>query len=190
MTPSSKQISNNMLEQWIFPIFGEYSGQCFIIDSYLITAAHVIAKNKEPYTVLWNNQRMSLCKKDAILYELTEINENYRDYAVFALPQQTESPLHLMTLKDFAIELSCYFKVEENFRLELRSSNAIMDKVYSDSFFTCTMHSMIFSGRSGCPLIDIDNNVVGMLVAGDDKSICAFQSAAYIKKILEQCLAN
>lgn len=49
---------------------------------------------------------------------------------------------------------------------------------------------MLAIGDSGTPLFDSNNNVVGMLVAGDDKSICAFQSASYIKNILISLTAN
>ena len=186
-----------MLEQWILPVFNRANhhttcGQCFIVGSYLITAAHVIYKDDEyvdAYVVIENNP-IYLHREQALLYELSHtIDENYHDYAVFALPEVSNSPLHLKSITDTKDDLTClcqrYAKLENGGifdipHLELMTSRARFHKQYSDYLFDCEVNPMLIKGDSGCPIVDKENNVVGMLVAGDDKSICAFQNANYI----------
>lgn len=204
MIPSSKQISIDMLEQWILPVYDRANnnakrGQCFIVGSYLITAAHVIYLQDEfidAYVVL-KNIPISLHREQALLYEHSpQIDENYHDYAVFALPQVSKSPLQLKSISDDEECLTCFYK--RNVKLEegsvphlaLMTSEAKLNRLYSDNLFLCNVNPMLIKGDSGCPIVDKENNVVGMLVAGDDKSICAFQSAVFIKNILNQCIAN
>ena len=207
MIPSFKQISNNMLEQWILPVFNRANenskcGQCFIVGSYLITAAHVIYKDDEyinAYAV-FKSHPINLHREQALLYEHSHtIDGNYHDCAIFVLPEVSDSPLHLKYITDTKDDLTClcqrYAKLENGGifdipHLELMTSRARFHKQYSDYLFDCEVNPMLIKGDSGCPIVDKENNVVGMLVAGDDKSICAFQSAAYIKKILNQCATN
>ncbi len=190
-----------MLEQWILPVFNRANndtkrGQCFIVGSYLITAAHVIYKEDEfidAYVVL-NNVPMNLHREQALIYEFNpKIEENYHDYAVFSLPEVSDSPFHLKSLNDDKECLTCFYhryvKLENGSifdvpHLELMTSRARFHKQYSNYLFDCEVNPMLIKGDSGCPIIDNENNIVGMLVAGDDKSICAFQSAAFIKNIL------
>ena len=201
MIPSFKQISNNMLEQWILPVFNRANenskcGQCFIVGSYLITAAHVIYKDDEyinAYAV-FKSHPINLHREKALLYEHSHtIDGNYHDYAIFALPEISDSPLHLETITDKKEDLTCFYQryvksgngsIWNVPNLELMTSRARLHEQYSDCLFDCEVNPMLIKGDSGCPIVDKENNVVGMLVAGDDKSICAFQSAAFIKNII------
>lgn len=201
MILSSNQRSNNMLEQWILPVFNRANhhttcGQCFIVGSYLITAAHVIYKDDEyvdAYVVIENNP-IYLHREQALLYELSHtIDENYHDYAVFALPEVSNSPLHLKSITDNRDCLTCFYQrcvksgngsIWNVPNSELMTSRTQFHTQYSDYLFDCEVNPMLIKGDSGCPIVDKENNVVGMLVAGDDKSICAFQSAAFIKNII------
>ena len=70
-------------------------------------------------------------------------------------------------------------------------SYAKLDAVLSSKLFQCEISPVLSEGDSGCPIM-INNNVVGILLGAftQNINIHLFQSAAYIKKILDQCLAN
>ena len=198
MIPSSKQISNNMLEQWILPVFdtntGCVSGQCFIIDSYLITAAHIVIDLSQPYVCIGENK-----------YELNSKNASYvkylkkedEDCAIFRLPYTYQSPLQLADKIDISQEMNCYYvreRSEDSIMRQLKVSNVQQISVLSDKAILCHINPMLYEGDSGCPIITANNEVVGMLAGSTEDSscshICAFQSAVYVKKIIEQCLEN
>ena len=76
----------------------------------------------------------------------------------------------------------------------LLQSSAQIVPILNEKAFVCEVTPMLREGDSGCPIVNANNEVVGMLVGSTEDSvcshICAFQSAAYIKKIIQQCQAN
>ena len=203
MILSSNQRSNNMLEQWILPIFykkdeqGEkntLAGQCVWVNNYLITAAHVVDKiNNEPYVIL-RGEELSLVKEEAIAYSYTpQINklEDYEDYAIFHVINKLHSPLHLSEIISNN-NMTCFYN-KKHLTNEMRflCSYAKLDAVLSSKLFQCEISPVLSEGDSGCPIM-INNNVVGILLGAftQNINIHLFQGAAYIKKILDQCLAN
>lgn len=192
-----------MFEQWILPIFykkdeqGEkntLAGQCVWVNNYLITAAHVVDKiNNEPYVRL-RGEELSLVKEEAIAYSYTpQINklEDYEDYAIFHVINKLHSPLHLSEIISNN-NMTCFYN-KKHLTNEMRflCSYAKLDAVLSSKLFQCEISPVLSEGDSGCPIM-INNNVVGILLGAlnQNRNIHLFQSAAYIKKILDQCLAN
>ena len=224
MIPSSDQLSNNMLEQWILPVFykkdeqGEkdtIGGQCFLVNNFLVTAAHVINDDwKEPY-IQFGEKNIPLKKEDAIAYSYTPIIENlgdYEDFAIFPLHFEIKSPLIFSEI-EIESNLLCYYchkdqqekidiydntifsiieKPQTSNEIHIFTSLATFDNIISQKLFLCKVSPILAEGDSGCPILTTDNKVLGLLIGvrKEDIYIHVFQSAAYIKKILNLCIVN
>jgi hypothetical protein len=192
------------------------AGQCVWVNNYLITAAHVVDKiNNEPYVRL-RGEELSLVKEEAIAYSYTpQINklEDYEDYAIFHVINKLHSPLHLSEIISNN-NMTCFYNKKQQRQeicdtkrgsiwetldqepiltneMRFLCSSAKLDAVLSSKLFQCEISPVLSEGDSGCPIM-INNNVVGILLGAftQNINIHLFQSAAYIKKILDQCLAN
>lgn len=173
------------ISKWILPVYSgtdHYEGRSFIVGSYLVTAAHVIIDLPLPYVSL-ENEKYELKSENAILVLYNRsLNE---DCAIFKLPQTYQSPFQLADIIPQEQEiLTCYYIKQQN-----RCISASTAKVFhtEEKAFMCYMDSMLCEGDSGSPILNAKNEIVGMLVAGDDKSICAFQSATFIIDLLSKC---
>ncbi len=170
------------ISKLILPVYSgtdHYEGRSFIVAPYLVTAAHVVIDLPLPY-VLLENEKYELKSENAIsvLYNHS-LNE---DCAIFKLPQTYQSPFQLADIIPQRQEiLTCYCIKQQN-----RCISASTAKIFhtEEKAFMCYMDPMLCGGDSGSPILNAKNEIVGMLVAGDDKSICAFQSAAFIKNII------
>ena len=195
-----------MLEQWILPVYdetgGDICGQCFIIGSYIITAAHVVECAKEPYVnishTIGHDLRIYLRREKAFVYVSNcSNNEKLEDCAIYTLPTETESPLQLTDISTIDKDLNCYY-VEENietttskigvfshsYSKQLNCSTVQHKEILSDRVFVCNVIPMLKKGHSGCPIMTKDCKVVGFLHGGNDINTCVFQSAAFIKALI------
>lgn len=190
---------DNILEQWILPVFYEkdeqgerdtIGGQCFVIGSLLITAAHVIENSYKPYVNIGDEKRY-LTKENALVCKYNKREDE--DYIVFHFYGE-KSPLQFATIKKTSQGLICRYYRKQEKQVVLLQSFAKISPISTEKAFVCEVNPMLYEGDSGCPIINANNEVIGMLVGStEDRAcshICAFQNAAYIKKIIEQCLEN
>lgn len=158
-------------------------GQCFIIDSYLITAAHVLDELTEPY-VLIDGEKMKLYKRNALRYirKISKSDNIIEDCAIFALSKVHMTTLHLKNAITDANNLKCFYNTHVGSR-NLAISDA---KVVSQAkhFFLCNVSPMLYKACSGCPVVENGKEVVGMLIGGDDVNTCVFQSSTFIQNLI------
>lgn len=161
-------------------------GQCFVIGSYLITAAHVIDELIEPY-VLIDGQNVQLRKENSLHYvrKISKSDNIIEDCAIFALSKEYKT-LHLKSAITVGDKLKCFYNTHVESRILNVSNAKVVNK--AKHFFLSNVSPMLYKACSGCPIIANGNQVVGMLVGGDDKSICVFQSAAFIENIINNYL--
>ena len=158
-------------------------GQCFIVESFLITAAHIIDDLTEPYVII-DGEKVQLWKEKALHYKriISESDNVIVDCAIFALPIAHMSTLRLREAIKDGENLKCFY----NSHMECRALDVSDAKVVSQAnqFFICSVNPMLYKGCSGCPIMANENEVVGMLIGGDDNNLCVFQSAAFIKHLI------
>lgn len=176
---------------WIFPIFdgdtAAIGGQCFVVDTFVFTAAHVIDALSCPYTII-GGERFSLSKDNACRFMYNHGNDE--DCAVFNLPWKSESSMLLADIEGVQGKLKCKYVGyvhEENgsLSLQLQSSEAQLVRIEGNAFL-CNASPMMKEGCSGSPIMTEDGQVVGMLVGGDDVSVCGFQRGQYILSLINQ----
>ena len=190
-------------------------GQSFVVGTCLITAAHVIVDAYRPYIIL-AGERLYLMKENTIAYSFTPNTDNlgdYEDYAIFLLSNELKSPLSFSKIENKSNWLCKYRRKVQHENMEICESNifstkakkqksyvkthlftslATFDNIISPKLFQCKVSPVLAKGDSGCPIVTTDNQIIGFLIGAREENldIHLFQSAAFIKKILEQCLAN
>lgn len=184
-----------MVEHWIWPIHNtderqSIIGQCFVVGSHLITAAHVIEESYRPYVYIGDEKRY-LTKENAFVCKHNKYEDE--DYIVFHF-QGKISPLQIAAIEKTSQRLICRYCRKQEKKVVLLQSSAQIVPILNEKAFVCEVTPMLREGDSGCPIVNANNEVVGMLVGSTEDSvcshICAFQSATYIKKIIQQCQAN
>ena len=107
--------------------------------------------------------------------------------------QEINSPLHFIELSSSEQELTCFSvkKVDaQTNQLEIHSSAAHILSVASNKAIICELNPMLCECDSGSPVITENYEVIGMLVGGVGdapcNNICGFQSAAFIKDLINQ----
>ena len=197
-----------MLEQWILPVYGisgDICGQSFIVGPYIITSAHVLEEDKEVFVDIPNHsknaQRIFFKKENAFALANNSLrNDNIEDCAVFQLPKETDSPLRFTDVSYADEPLYCYYvdnvQTATNFTgvfsqlnsKMLKYSTAKFDRKLNDKLFVGNVDPMLRKGHSGCPIVTENYEVIGMLVGGFGEtscnSICGFQSATFIKNLI------
>lgn len=186
------------------PDGGEITGIGFFVDGYFITAGHVI--NKTNYFKVYLpsgkiGKHYEFCKDDAIIYSSSDseyVQYYILDIAIFRAPC-VESPIKL-SFKTPQLGTECFFytvRVHENSPkdlLTLQNSNGkeIVDfkakakiKEIQGTKYKCFTQEILKGGDSGCPVLDADKNVIGVLCGGKDETI-AFQPISVFKELLSK----
>jgi len=183
-----------MLEKCILPVFEtderqSIGGQCFMVGDYLITASHVVEKLYRPY-VMCDGHRFYLTKDNAIVYSNNKSEDE--DIAIFSM-QGVNSPLFFKEPLTSELALTCYSisKADpQTCRLEFKHYNVCILSIVSNKAIICEVSPMLCEHDSGCPIVTENYEVIGMLVGGVGdapcNNICGFQSAAFIKDLINQ----
>lgn len=192
------------IENYILPIFGEVQCGCgFFVGNHFITAGHVVTKCNLPLLVWYNGEKHELNFYNLlkISYSKDISDSTYcADYAVFEF-ENINSPLELanyvpingqllrcvtydLVHTKVANNVSTIFSNEE--RVVKINTSAIVRTERRENFFACDTKSILHEGNSGCPLIDSDNRVVGILHGGTKiPECCVFQSAYSIGQLIK-----
>lgn len=167
-------------------------GNGFLINDYLITAAHVI-EDSHAYIKL-DNKNIQLNRDNLVLYQsISQKEESYRnpnnaDVAVFHI-NGIKSPLVLSDDNPIYGDTLCSYYYNDN---EWNESIATvggdnMDEWMIGNFFGCIVEPIhpTSGGSSGSPLIK-GNIVYGILSAGnqEDPRICVFTLASFVNKMI------
>lgn len=179
-----------MENNWIIPIFDgatdSIGGQSFVVGNHLITAAHVIGMLESPY-VLLNGKKFGLLREEATC--IKHDPSNNIDCAIYTLPAYVSSPLQMGDIETAKDKLKCLYvgyhhSSNGSVELQLKSSDAHYLGIEGNAF-VCNVEPMLKDGCSGCPIISDESQVVGMLVGGDDHSMCGFQRGQYITHLMK-----
>lgn len=178
-----------MPNNWILPVFDgdtdAISGQCFIAGAYIITAAHIIETLSRPYIIL-DKERFELRRDNA--YRFQHNPSQNMDCTIFHLTHEISSPLHFFDIEGVNGPLECRYvnyvhEANGSINIQLKSSSAQLIGIEGHAFL-CSVRPMLNEGCSGSPLLAGDDQVVGMLVGGDDVNVCGFQRASFIQNLL------
>ena len=193
----------NKIESFVVPIMGQAQQGCgFFVGNYFITAGHVLEESKLPLSIIYDGKQILLNESTAIEVnyskELTG-DESETDFALFAL-NGINSPLKLADYKpSIGQELRCFtydtvvYKDEtpnipaifaNREEIVTVDCKAVVREEALGNFFACDINSILKKGNSGCPVIDSDNNVVGILRGGTHLPECCIFQYAYVIKAL------
>lgn len=198
-------MTTTQIDSFVVPVMGLAQQGCgFFVGNYFITAGHVIGDGEFSPSIVFEGKRIVLDKNKALKVCYSEQisgDESESDFAVFAV-DGINSPLKLADYKPLAGQvLRCITydtvvqKDEMHGTLEIFATKeeivtvnctATVREETLGNFFACDTDSILKKGNSGSPVIDSDNNVVGILRGGTYlPECCIFQYAGVIKELLE-----
>lgn len=193
---------------FIIPIMGQAQQGCgFFVGNYFITAGHVIENYDGVLSIWFDGKEIELDRHKAlIICNSNRINEDGSDadFAVFSV-DEVDSPLEFADYKPTPNQkLRCvtYDTVfVEDDKPGIPKIFAYKDEIVKveaqatvrqdtlGNYFACNTTPNLKKGNSGSPLLDSDNNVVGILRGGTYSNMpecCIFQYVDIIKALLKQ----
>ena len=197
-TEAENQLNVLSMDKYIVPIFGQAQQGCgFFVGNYFITGYHVIEEYEKPLYIWFDSKKYVLDKNKAIKTSCSRTNS---DFAVFSF-EKIDSPLELADYEPaFGQMLHCITYdtiVAKNSKpnlldifaktdhVEKKSTSVVVREEKQGDFFACDTESVLREGNSGCPVLDTNNKIVGLLVGGTDVAeCCIFQSTKPIRNIL------
>lgn len=153
----------------------------FFVGHFFITAAHVIENAENPFVKI-GTEKVFLKKEDALYFDYDNAQVAH-DIAIFKILASGVNRLALSseTIKRGGVYKSYSYR-EMTLGTEFILCNATIEDVDKEAF-SATMSAALRSGSSGSPLCN-KQNLVGMLVRGNDKDLCVFISSKEIIRIL------
>ena len=192
------------IEQFVIPIMKEAQCGCgFFVGNNFITAGHVVEISNLPLTIWFNGIKYQLNDNNLIKMQYTKnLSENKQcgDFAVFAL-KGINSPLVLADYEPSKGQELCCITYDtiladnnnnvpsifaKNEQVKKIVTSAVVREERQGNFFACDTKSILHKGNSGCPLIDTNNRIVGILHGGTKiPKCCIFQYAYSIEQLIK-----
>lgn len=197
---------------YIVPIYveGKYNGTGFIVEDYLISAAHVVKDNPAEVLFIYHDKEIKLCKYD--VYEYHDFRNGHAlmddniktDLVIYHIPAKFEIHSNLILSMNSALGKSCQYMgynedtkgniIEVNYKdIHIVDDAAIGDNnnptIEKINCYTSDK-SVLEEGNSGGPIF-LNEKIAGMLYASkvygnEDRFIQSF----YIQMVIDKLKYN